>query len=253
MKPQRMSKDITLIQYILFINQAQTGIGLLSLPGLLAKSAGTDGWISLLLGYVLAVAASLLIIQVMKKHPDKTIIGLVQHYFGNIVGKGFSFLIAVYMLFFAYNVLEETAMIFKSRLLQQTPVYIFLFLFVIPAYVFASGGIRIMARNAIVVKIVGLFLYALALNTLHDTNWIYLLPILKEGWNPIFEAVKTTIFSFLGFEFAFFLYPYLQKKQHASVGIIIANTLSLLLSFLLQLFVLYSLVQIKLHSIIIPH
>lgn len=49
---------------------------------------------------------------------------------------------------------------------------------------------------------------------------------------PILNTVNKGIFSFLGFEIAFFLYPYLQKKEKASYGMVMANTLSLL-AFLL--------------------
>jgi spore germination protein (amino acid permease) len=58
-------------------------------------------------------------------------------------------------------------------------------------------------------------------------EWLHLLPVLKEGWMPVLTTVKTTIFSFVGFEIAFFLYPFLQKKEKASMGIVIANTITL--------------------------
>ena len=53
-------------------------------------------------------------------------------------------------------------------------------------------------------------------------------PLLKEGWKPILTAVPTTIFAYLGFDIAFFLYPFLQKKQYAVHGMVIANTLTML-------------------------
>ena len=61
---------------------------------------------------------------------------------------------------------------------------------------------------------------------LKDGHWIYLLPFLKEGWIPVVTTVKSTIIAFLGFEFAFVLYPYLTNKS-AAKGIIIANMITL--------------------------
>ena len=62
---------------------------------------------------------------------------------------------------------------------------------------------------------------------LKDGHWIYLLPFLKEGWIPVVTTVKSTIIAFLGFEFAFVLYPYLTNKSAAKKGIIIANMITL--------------------------
>ena len=55
---------------------------------------------------------------------------------------------------------------------------------------------------------------------------IYLLPLLKEGWIPVLNTVKSTIIAFLGFEFAFVLYPYLSNKSSAK-GIVLANLITL--------------------------
>ncbi len=55
----------------------------------------------------------------------------------------------------------------------------------------------------------------------------YLLPLIKEGWLPIINTVKSTIIAFLGFEFSFVLYPYLTNKASAKKGIVIANLITL--------------------------
>ncbi|MED1954992.1 GerAB/ArcD/ProY family transporter [Brevibacillus centrosporus] len=42
--------------------------------------------------------------------------------------------------------------------------------------------------------------------------------------------------SFVGFELAFFLYPFLQKKQYAAMGIVTANTLTMLVYLSVTIF-----------------
>ncbi|OUB06008.1 hypothetical protein BK709_15585 [Bacillus thuringiensis serovar shandongiensis] len=56
--------------------------------------------------------------------------------------------------------------------------------------------------------------------SLFQPFWLHFLPLFKTSWEPIF--------SFIGFEISFFLYLFLQKKQYATQGIIIANTLTFL-------------------------
>jgi len=81
-------------------------------------------------------------------------------------------------------------------------------------------------------------------------HWLHLFPVLKEGWLPILTTVKTSIFSFLGFEIAFFLYPFLQKKEKASMGVVIANTLSLLAFLMVTIgaFIFYSPDEITIYN-----
>jgi spore germination protein (amino acid permease) len=79
------------------------------------------------------------------------------------------------------------------------------------------------------VFLISFWMPILMLFALKDTNWLFLLPIAKEGLFPILSTVKSTILSFLGFELAFILYPFLKDKKSASKGIIIANSLSMII------------------------
>ncbi|MCZ8512713.1 endospore germination permease [Paenibacillus filicis] len=234
--------EITTMQYIFFINGAQVGVGVLSLPSDLAKTAGTDGWISVILGWLLSMAISLIIIQVMKSYPEGTLIDLLSFHFGKWAGKAGALLSAAYFGLGAITVAYSTFGILKSWILPETPVYMLMLLFMLPGYLLASHGLRILARYTELMFFLMLPLLFFFLFPLKDSHWVYLSPTLKEGWKNIFLAVKTTFFSFVGFETAVMLYPFLTKKQYASVGIVVANTISLLFYLVptLVCFVLFS-------------
>jgi hypothetical protein len=70
---------------------------------------------------------------------------------------------------------------------------------------------------------------------LRESHLLHLFPLFKDGFQPILSAVGTTVFSFTGYEVAFIVYPFLRKKEFASIGIVIANTLSLLVFLLITL------------------
>ncbi|MFD0693321.1 endospore germination permease [Paenibacillus sp. GCM10027628] len=220
--------EITTMQYIFLINGSQVGIGVLSLPSDLAKIAGTDGWISILFGWLLSIAISLIIIQVMKSYPEGTLIDLLSFHFGKWAGKAGALLSAVYFAIGSLTVTYTAFGILKAWILPETPMYMLMLLFMIPGYLLASHGLRIMARYTELMFFLMLLLLLFFLFPLKDSHLVYLSPVLKEGWMDIFLAVKTTFLSFLGFENALMLYPFLTKKQYASVGIVVANTLSLL-------------------------
>jgi spore germination protein (amino acid permease) len=220
-------KEITLLQYILAINGVEVGTSILTLPARLAKDAGTDGWISIMIGWALTTVVSLCIVHLMAKHPGDTMLELLTRYMGKWVGK------AVMVIWILYALLSGTTILFVSLLITQTWIlpnasnYLLVILFMIPTYMIIRGGVQVVAGYAEIIFFMTLLLPILLLLPLKDSHWVYLLPILKKGWMPIFYAVKTTILAFLGFEMAFLFYPYLQNKKAAAKGIVIANTITL--------------------------
>lgn len=221
--------QISLIQYIFIIFETQVGIGVLSLPNDLAKTAGTDGWISIFLGWILAILLSLIILKIMKKNPGSTLFDLLSKYFGKVVGKSISIIWILYTAFAAGVIMFSTIHIIKIWILPDMPNFVLMILFVIPIYMITKHGMRVIGRFAEFVFLVSLWMPFLLLYTLKDIQWLYLLPIGEKGLLPFLSTIKSTFFSFLGFEIAFIIYPFLKDKKSASKGIIIANSLSMMI------------------------
>lgn len=228
--------ELTVLQYIFLIHGAQVGIGVLTMPRELAEGAGTDGWISILIGWVIAVMASLLITGIMKRYPEHTFIDLLPLFLGKWLGKACIVIVALYCALAAAAVFGNAVAILNVWLLPQTPGYIVTFLFAIPAYQIVRNGLRVLGRYAELIFYLTLWMPIVLMTAYKDTNWLHLLPVLKEGWGPVLMATKSTVLSFLGFELSFFLYPFLQKKQYAPIGIVVANTLSMLVFLYITLF-----------------
>lgn len=220
--------EITLMQYIFLINGTQVGTGVLSLPRILAEKAGTDGWIAILIGWFFSAAASIFLVKTCEKYPDETLIEILIRLFGKIVGKAVVIVYIMYFAFYAWSIFVNGSLYIKAWFLPKTPNYIILLLFSIPTFIVARNGVRVLARYSELSFYMVMWIPLFFLIPLRDGNWLHFLPVLKEGWRPVLSAVPTTVFSFLGFEVAFFLYPFLQKKQHAVLGITIANTLTML-------------------------
>ncbi|BBH24083.1 germination protein [Paenibacillus baekrokdamisoli] len=221
--------QISLLQYIFIIFEVQVGLGVLSLPRDLAKTAGTDGWISIILGWILAILLSLVVLKIMEKNPESTLFDLLSRYFGKWVGKSISILWILYAAFAAFVVMFSTIHIIKIWIVPDMPNFVLMILFVIPNYMIAKHGMRVIGLFSELVFLVSMWMPFLLLYTLKDIQWLNLLPIAKEGLLPILVTVKSTILAFLGFELAFILYPFLKDKKSASKGIIIANSLSMII------------------------
>ncbi|MEW9596891.1 endospore germination permease [Bacillus toyonensis] len=226
--------QISFSQYIFIITGAQLGIGLLQLPRLLAEKAGMNGWISLFSAWILSTISGLIIIQIMKI-TDKSLFQLLCTYTGKWIGKIFMLFIFLYFSFFSMLILQRSILFIKMWLIPETAEYILMFLFSIPIYIIVQNGISTIGRYAKLIfpLTVGLlFFYGLALKDNH--HWYHLFPIFNNITSAL-QNTPTILESFLGFEVVFFIYPNLKKKQFASLGIFIANTITLVICLMITI------------------
>ncbi|MGG0177855.1 GerAB/ArcD/ProY family transporter [Gottfriedia acidiceleris] len=217
---------ISYYQFVLIIFGVQVGIGMLSLPRNLAEKAGSSSWISILFGGLISSLLSMFYIKLNQKVPHEDLSSLITIYLGKILGKICLLILSIFFLYAAYLVLMLSVLFVQSYLLQHTSAYIILFLFLIPTYQLVIGGIHLIAKYIETIFPLIIFFIVMLFLTLKEPNVKNLLPIIKEGWLPILKAVPTTTMSFLGIEIIFLIYPYLDKKEKAMKGVIIANTMT---------------------------
>jgi hypothetical protein len=136
--------EITTMQYICLNSGIQMSVFFLAMPRILAEKAGTDGWIALIIGWIITAAASLIVIQVMKKHPDGTLLDLLTRYLGKWTGKVAAGLFALYLFYYAYTGIAQALLITKAWLLPQTSASTVMLLLLIPTYVIARDGLRML-------------------------------------------------------------------------------------------------------------
>jgi len=221
--------EITLMQYIFLIQGAQVGTGILSLPRTLAEVSGTDGWISLVVAWFLNFLAGYVILLTIRRYQDFTLPDLFNYLFGKWFGKLLLLPLIVYYACYGWMVLINAMLYIKAWFLPKTSEYMIVLLFAIPSYLIVRHGIRVQARYSELVFYMMMWMPLIFLVTLKYGHWIHLLPLFKEGFEPILNALPKTVFAYAGNEILFFIYPFLNKKQYAVHGLFIANTMTMLI------------------------
>lgn len=223
------SQQLSTKQFVFYIYKTQIGIGVLTLPRNLAEIAGTDGWISLLIGWLATMIASFFIILTMRRYPDKTLYELLPHLFGKWFGKLLSLVWIGYTGVTAVLVLYSSIFIIQVWILRNTSHIVLTAAFLLPIYLIARTRLQIQGRYAEFIYLFTIWMPPFLLFSLRDAHLLNLLPVFKEGIMPILNAVQVTLMPFLGFELAFFMYPFLKNQSKAWSGIVIANLLTLFL------------------------
>ncbi|MEF2967007.1 endospore germination permease [Paenibacillus sp. M1] len=220
----RSYRPITTLQFILVISTFQISVAFLTLPRELAAQAGTDGWIAILIGWAIATVAALIIVKVMKYHPDGTILDLLKRYLGAWPAKIAAAVLGAYYFTLAYDGYVITALIIKVWLLPTTYIYILVILMMLPTFQIAQHGLQVIGRYSEMVAMLSIWIPFIYLITLRYAHWLNLLPVLKEGWMPVFSAARSMVSPMLGIALTFFLYPHLTKKERAASAVVISNS-----------------------------
>lgn len=222
-----VKNEITLMQFIFIIHQVQMGTAILQIASQVAEKAGSDGWISIIIGGLLSMSASVIMILVMKHYPDGTIIDLISHYFGKWIGKLVTIIFILISGSLAIFILNRSFLFLSALVFPEGQVNILIVLGLIPTYIITRNHFKIIGRYCELVTFLTIWIMLLFFFPLKEASFLRLLPILKEGWEPVFRGVNSSLLSFSGIMVILFLYPYLQKKEYALRGVVIANTLTL--------------------------
>ncbi|MGR5965168.1 GerAB/ArcD/ProY family transporter [Bacillus cereus] len=133
-----------------------------------------------------------------------------------------------YFSFYAWVILLNGMLYIKGNLLPKTPDYLLILLFLIPTYLVVAENVYVLGRYCEIVFYLTIWIILLFLIPLKEGNLLNMLPIFKAGISGILQAFPQAIFPFTGFEMVICMYPYLKRKQAATKGVIIANTITLI-------------------------
>ncbi|MEY2366400.1 endospore germination permease [Lysinibacillus capsici] len=222
----KTQQKISLFQFILLISGIQ--LSMVPIPKQLTVSAGTDGWISLIIGYFIAIITGLCAVQIYMKNPTYTLYDFFINYFGKWLGKTGVILWTMYFLYAVILFLFNALFITHIWILPNMSAFWIMILFLIPTYMVVKSGVQVIGQYAVVVLPLGIISLILLAIPLKNGELIYMLPVLKDGWLPIINSIKIAIKAFIGIEITLILLPFLDVKQSAKKGIIIANTFTLI-------------------------
>lgn len=207
-------QKVTLFEFIIFIHSLQLASGMLIMPSPLATNAGTDGWISIILGWIVTSIIGVFIILMLQKNPNKNFSQILKTYFGKWIGTILFLAYAFYLFFAGFNTLLKATDIVKVWIFPSTPAYQITILLLLPFIILTLSGLRALTSYSMLVFFFTTWMPLFLLFSLKTNyNPLHLLPIFKEGLYPIVKATKETITPYAGLEIAYYIYPFLQKNK----------------------------------------
>ncbi|TDL34818.1 hypothetical protein E2R51_03600 [Jeotgalibacillus sp. S-D1] len=204
--------EITGMQLFFIIVQTQIGVGILSMPTDIGKIAKQDAWISMMLAGITVQIIVLLYMFLLSKFPEDTYYGMVNKCFGSIFGKLIMFAYIIYFLSVLVVSMTGFYQIIASWIFFETPKWVILLLFAVPAVYMARENVVLLARFKMLISFLLPLLFVILSWVYFHPQFLYLLPVGGTGTQAILEGIKPAIFALMGFE-AYLFFGYYVKMN----------------------------------------
>ncbi|WP_432405209.1 GerAB/ArcD/ProY family transporter [Wukongibacter sp. M2B1] len=141
-----MKENLTNRQIAFMLFGYIVGYGIMGLPKNIAESAGTGGWITLLIATAIAVIITYIFTYLGYIHENKTIYEYSKILTGKFITAIFMFIFFIEFFFFFTMAIRVSSEIIKLTVLIKTPVWALCLSFYLVIYYILLKGLRIMAR-----------------------------------------------------------------------------------------------------------
>ena len=219
---------ITSKQMALYTFVCQTGIGVITLPTVLAKEVGHDGWISVIITGFIAIAVAALIVFLLKKSSDKGILDINKAIFGKVLGTGLNFLIFTYLLIATSAGTRAFLIFLRVSLFPLTPPIVMSLLVLMPSFYMVWYGLKTTARY----KVFTIFSYAAVLVYIFilykEVRLSFLMPVGEAGIEQLLYSIKASYFSFVGLELIAVFYAEITDKDKVLKWHVLANLFTMI-------------------------
>lgn len=208
--PERRKISPFLVFFL--INSIQIGGGVLGFQRIIAKNAGYDGWISVILAGILTH----ILMFIMYKLLDKSGGDLVSAHtlaFGKWIGKAFDMVFVLYFSLLVITILRTYIEVLQVWMYPRLSTFIFSLFFLTLCYYFVVGGVRLITGTAFFGTILPSYLLLTFAFTFPFSDYRNIMPVFDHSLKDILISMKNMSLTYLGYESILMLYPFIKEAK----------------------------------------
>ncbi|MFD2444539.1 GerAB/ArcD/ProY family transporter [Bacillus sp. CGMCC 1.16607] len=210
--------------YFLIVGM-QVGIGVLGYQKIIAKTAGYDAWISVILAG-LSIHFIIWMMYKILETVEGDLVSVHSYLLGEKIGKIISFFFSFYFMMMAIAVLRTFIEVIQVWMFPDFSTFWFTLGFLLVTIYIIYGGFRTVTGIAFFGTVLPFYLIFSFFYTLPFSHFENLLPIWDHKVSEIIKASRDMSLTYLGYETFLFYYPYLKnpKKSKKWAHIAVSST-----------------------------
>lgn len=194
------------------VGSVQVGIGVLSFQRDIAKVAGYDAWISIIItGIVISIVV--LMMYKMFKVAKGGFLAIHSFIFGKAISKIIGTIIIAYLIMLAISSVRSYTEIVQVWMFERLSTFWFSLFFLLAVIYIVSGGIRTVTGMSFLSFFLPIMIFPVSLFTLPYSDFSDLLPIFNHSFIDILMAGKTMTLTIVGFEVMLFIIPFIKEPE----------------------------------------
>lgn len=210
------------------IHSAQFGAGVLGFARIIAKAAGYDAWMGVVINGVFIHILVWMMYYILR-NTEGNIIDLHRNMFGKWIGNLLSLFFMLHFFSISISVIRTYVEIIQVWMFPTFSTWALTIFLCLVSYYIISSGFRIIT-GICVLSISGTLGYIfLSFWMIKYANFENLLPFFSHSVGEILQAAKLSVFSMTGFEIVLMIYPFLKTPEksakHAQYGVLFSNFL----------------------------
>jgi spore germination protein KB len=188
---------------------------ILSVPGLTAKYAKSDMWLSPIWASIIGFMIVIIVIRLYKLFPEKTFFQMCEQAVGKWAGKLLGFSYFCLFIMFTGNITRIYAEFLIGLFFPKTPISVVIISMLVLSAVTVRGGLEVVARCSQIIFPVFFFsIFIIILLLVPHFELGNLLPIMENGVVPSLKGAVVPQEWFGEFFLMLFFLPYLTDAKH---------------------------------------
>lgn len=209
----RVKENYTISGYFVFflIGVSQAAANIFNFQSLVARDAGQDAWISIIL---MGLSLHLIIWMVYKMldNPAKDVMDLHRTILGNFMGNAVSLLLVGYYFIMALFYFRAYIEIVQVWVFPSLRTWALAGLLICMIYYVVSGGFRVVAGFSFFYGALVPFLFLLYF-PIRQGDLRHLLPLLNHSFLDLLQGSRSSSFIFFGLEALLIYFPFLKLPE----------------------------------------
>ncbi|MGM7634110.1 GerAB/ArcD/ProY family transporter [Bacillus sp. Hm123] len=196
------------------ITSMQVGVGILGFQRNVAKEAGHDSWVSIIIASLALHIVLWMTYQILNKGKnDITVIH--KDIFGKWIGGLLSIALIIYLLLLSITVTRNYIEIIQIWMFPEIDTWYLALILLALVYLYVTGGFRVVVGLCLLTFLITFPLLLTFWFPMKEANFSYLLPIMDHSFIELLSGAKEVSFNYVGFETLFFFYPFLKKAENS--------------------------------------
>ncbi|MGG4553822.1 GerAB/ArcD/ProY family transporter [Paenibacillus humicus] len=220
-----MTEKLSPFHATILIYMTQIGMGLFTLPRLLAEKFGTNGWLMLPIAFLLSTLNILLIAVVYHLAKGRSIFKILEQSIPKfILYPLYSVLIGIWSVT-GCLIAKYYIIVFQMVAYPTANPTIFKFIVDVLLFLLIIKGIYNIAKAATIFHWLTVPLLLLMLFYFRDFDWARLTPFVFRDHHMSVSGALNLYFNFIGFEVGLLLFPYINRKTKLIKSLLVSNSM----------------------------